>query len=57
MTEEKRKRLMEDIAQRAENLARLLRDPQEGLSTWSESVAVNAQFISDWWAGKFAEDD
>lgn len=57
MTEEKRKKLMEEIARRAENLAKLMREPEDGLSTWTDMVAENAQFISDWWAGKFAERD
>jgi hypothetical protein len=54
MSEESRKRLMEEIAGRAENLARLMREPQEGLASWSDLVAENARFLSDWWGGKFA---
>ena len=54
MSEESRKRLMEEIARRADNLARLMKEPQDGLSSWSYLVAENARFIADWWAGKFA---
>lgn len=47
----------QQIADHAEKLAKLMRDPQPGLFTWSEFVRQHAQWLSDWWAGKFAEQE
>ena len=43
----------EAIARRAENLLRLMKDPQGGCSTWAAAVAAEAQWLHDWWEGKF----
>lgn len=46
-----------DIAERAEKLAALMRNPEPGLICWSEMVAKNAQYLSDWWLGKMAPEE
>lgn len=40
------------LAQKADNLTRLLKDPEPGLFTWAGAVSGNMQVLADWWDGK-----
>ncbi len=53
--DEYQKQLVATLAKKADALSRLLKEPEVGLTSWTEAVAENAQFISDWWAGKMAD--
>lgn len=55
MTDKERDDLVKELARRSELLSKLLKDPQWGIATWVMAVREEAQFISDWWAGKFAD--
>lgn len=47
--------LMAKVYGHAHRLAELMYAPEPGLISWSSLVHAHAQFISDWWAGKFAK--
>lgn len=49
-----RELLILEIANHAEKLAKLMREPEMGLASYHECVAEHAQFITDWWNGKFS---
>jgi hypothetical protein len=46
-------KFLAELANHAEKLAALLKDPQPGLMSWALMVGPHAQFIADWWGGKF----
>ncbi len=41
------------VAEHARNLAILMQSPEPGMPAWAGMVRDDAQWLSDWWAGKF----
>lgn len=54
MSDANRTKLKQDIAEHARRLAELI-TIEDGSIGYAATVAKHAQFITDWWTGKFAD--